>query len=399
MSAASRKVYTHIPEHPGVYLMRDKSGKLLYVGKAANLQKRVSSYFNRPQESRIEALVSQIKKIDYELTDTALEALILEAELIKKHEPPFNIREKDGKSFLFVEISSEPYSRVELVRGKDEERGVRFGPFTSAKNVRDALKILRRIFPWNSHPPGEIGKGKRPCLNAQIGLCPGTCTGSISEKEYRETIREFTLFLKGQKKVLLKKLQKEMKEASASLEFEKAERLKRRVFSLQHIHDVAFISENEISDPGAPNGPRIEGYDISNISGSSPVGVMVVFEGEHANRSQYRKFKIKTVEGINDIGMLKEVIHRRLSHSWPLPDVMLIDGGVGQARAIRTLITQKNLPIKVIGIAKGPERKRNDFYGIIPSGIKKETLIQVRDEAHRFAIAFHRSVRAKNFLK
>jgi excinuclease ABC subunit C len=412
--------YKSLPETPGVYIMKDAEGHVLYVGKAANLRRRVSSYFERPHEVRIQTLVTKIRRIDHENTDTALEALILEAELIKKLRPPFNVREKDDKSFLYIEITKEKFPRVLLVRGKDAERGLRFGPFTSASSVREAMRILRRIFPWNTHTSEVIGKLKRPCFDYEVGMCPGTCIGAITREEYAHTIDHLKLFLEGKKKAVLRDFKKDMAHASKALDFEKAEKLRRRIFALQHIQDTALISENEVLlpaaiGPGAANGSgdgdgiyRIEGYDISNISGTNAVGSMVVFENGEPNKDEYRKFKIKTVFGPNDIGMLTEVLERRFARhaaggilvhtAWRLPNLILIDGGLAQANAAKKILLRAGLRIPIIGIAKGPERKRNDIIGAVPKGVRKETLVHVRDEAHRFAIGYHKNLRRRNFL-
>ncbi len=407
--------YKSLPETPGVYLMKDAAGKVLYVGKAANLRRRVSSYFERPHDVRIERLVTKIRHIDHEDTDTALEALILEAELIKKLSPPFNVREKDDKSFLYVEVTREKFPRVLLVRGKDAERGHRYGPFTSSSAVREALKILRRIFPWNTHPADAIGTFKRPCFDYQVGLCPGTCIGAVTREEYALTMDRLKLFFEGKKKRVLRAFEAEMRAAAKKLDFEKAEKLRRQIFALQHIQDTAFISESEVLLPaakapaaaaGAAGGIyRIEGYDISNISGTAAVGSMVVFEHGAANKDEYRKFKIKSVFEPNDVGMLTEVLTRRFAPAhregpgaWRMPDLILIDGGLAQANAAKKVLLRAGLRIPILGIAKGPERKRNDIIGAIPKGVTKETLVRVRDEAHRFAIGYHKSVRAREFL-
>jgi excinuclease ABC subunit C len=386
--------YGTLPDEPGVYIFRDAVGKILYIGKAANLKRRVSSYFTRPHDYRIQKMVSEIRKVEHRDTDTALEALILEAKLIKKYKPPFNIREKDDKSFLFVEIMKEDFPRVLLVRGKEVSAGLRFGPFTSASSVREALRIIRRIFPFSVHSPESIGKSKRPCFDYGIGLCPGTCTGLVTKADYLKNIRNIKLFFGGKKAVVLRNLEKEMEQASAALEFEKAGKLKRRIFALRHIQDIAFINESEISGEGIKaKASRIEGYDISNISGTSAVGSMVVFRGNRPDIDQYRKFKIRTIEQSNDVGMLREVLRRRFSRrDWSLPDLVLIDGGKGQVNAAREVIEEAGFKIPVVGIAKGPERKKNEFVGKIPEGVDEDTLIKVRNEAHRFAISYYRKL-------
>jgi excinuclease ABC subunit C len=410
------KTYKTLPETPGVYKMKDSHGNIMYVGKAGNLRRRVSSYFERPHDVRIQTLVAKIKKIDIEQTDTALEALILEAELIKTLVPPFNVREKDDKSFLFIEIPKEKFPRVLLVRGKgtlasSTGTGRQFGPFTSASSVREAMRILRRIFPWSTHAPDEVGTFKRPCFNYELGLCPGTCVGTITQEDYGKTIDRLKLFLEGKKKVVLKSLEKDMKEQSKKQEFEKAHKLRRQIFALQHIRDIALISDNETLLMGASSlkpGYRIEGYDISNISGTSAVGSMVVFEDGEANKNEYRKFKIKSIFQPNDVGMLKEVLERRFAHAdeppdskdrWAMPDLILVDGGLAQVNMARRVLLQAQLKIPILGIAKGPRRDRNDIIGLIPKGVHKETLVKVRDEAHRFAIGYHRVLRSRRIFK
>lgn len=389
-------LYENLPDSPGVYLMKSAAGKLLYVGKAANLKRRVSSYFMRDQDPRIAKLVSEIAKIDFIKTDTAIEALILEADLIKRYKPPFNIKDKDDKSFLFAEITKEKFPRVLLVRGKSEAKGTRFGPFTSPSQAREALRIIRKIFPYGIHPAEKIGTYKKPCFEAEIGLCPGTCVGAISRSDYLKNVRNIKLFLSGKKERIISNLEKEMREAAKELEFERAAALKKKIFSLKHIQDIALISAETPEEGGSL---RIEGYDISNISGTSAVGSMVVFKGGKPLKDDYRLFKIASIMGANDPAMMKEVISRRLKHSWPLPDLILVDGGITQIEAARAALDEAGISLPVAGIAKGPERKRTDISGDpIPEGIELKTLIAVRDEAHRFAIGFHRRLRSKNLF-
>lgn len=385
-----------MPDSPGVYLMKSAEGKLLYVGKAANLKRRVSSYFTRALDPRIEKLVSEIGKIDFIKTDTAIEALILEASLIKRFKPPFNIKDKDDKSFLFAEITSEKFPRVLLVRGKSEEKGIRFGPFTSPSEARVALRIIRKIFPYNIHPTDKIGTYKKPCFEAEIGLCPGTCVGAISRKDYLRNIRNIKLFFSGKKEKIISDLRREMLSASKETEFERAAAVKKKIFSLKYIQDIALITSESGADEG---GLRIEGYDISNIGGDAAVGSMVVFKGGKPLSEDYRLFKIRNITGANDPAMMKEIISRRLAHSWPLPDLILVDGGITQTEAARAALLEAGISLPVAGIAKGPERKRADISGDpIPEGADLKTLVAVRDEAHRFAIGYHRRLRSKNLF-
>lgn len=396
-----KTLYSHIPEEPGVYFMKGAKGEILYIGKAGNLKRRVSSYFLRPHDARIEKMVSLIKKIDYKETGSALEALIVESALIKKYQPQFNIKEKDDKSFLYVVITKEKFPRVLLARGK-EVASIRakkkFGPFVSASSAREALRILRKLFPWSVHDPERIGKFARPCFEYEVGLCPGTCVGAISEKEYAKNIRNLILFFEGKKERVIATLTKEMKHASKKQEYEKAGLLKKKLFALQHIQDSALIRNDEVT-AFTNKGMRIEGYDISNISGTSAVGSMVVFVDGAPDKNEYRKFKIQTVTGPNDIAMLREVITRRFHNKWTLPDLILIDGGKGQVNVANAVLYELGISIPVVGLAKGAERKRNDLIGTLPASVAMNTLIQVRDEAHRFAISYHKSVRGREFYQ
>ena len=400
-------IYKNLPESPGVYLMKGTRGEVLYIGKAGNLRRRVASYFLRSHDSKIEKLLSEIRKIDYRKTETAIEALILESQLIKKYEPPYNAREKDDKSFLYVEIIKEEFPRVLLVRGKNTAVGQPYyGPFTSAMSIREALRIIRKIFPYSIHPSRkqEIGDRKqgRACFDYELGLCPGTCIGAISRTEYLKNIRNIKLFLSGKKKLLLRKLEKEMRTASKKLEFEKAEKLRRQIFALRHIRDVAVITDEKVGiwDLGFGAFPqRIEGFDISNISGTSAVGSMVVFSRGKPNKDEYRKFRISTITQSDDVGMIKEVLRRRFNNPWSYPALILIDGGKGQVNAAKSVLNEFGLSLPVVGIAKGVSRRKNEFVGYKPTEEEKKVLVRVRDEAHRFAISYHRKLRDRSFRK
>lgn len=385
--------------------MKDAKKAVLYVGKAVNLRRRVSSYFQRPHDYRISKMVSLVRDIETKNTDTAIEALILEARLIKKFLPPYNVLEKDDKSFLYVEITKEKFPRVILTRGKDLKTPGRnlkiakqFGPFTSSSSLKEALRILRKIFPWSIHLPTE--KFKRACFEYELGLCPGVCINAITSKEYKKNISRLVMFFEGKKETIISSLKKEMTVLSKKTEFEKAEKLKRQIFALNHIHEVALIKEDYLDGDSVQAEMRIEGYDISNISGTSAVGSMVVFVNGMPAKDQYKKFKIRTINTPNDTGMLKEVLERRLSHpEWPLPDILLIDGGAPQVNAALDVLESHSLRLRVLGLAKGPERKNNDLIGILPKGVDLKTLINVRDEAHRFAISYHRKLRYARMLE
>ncbi len=383
--------YKNLPELPGVYLMKGKSG-VIYVGKAGNLRRRVSSYFLRPHDARISKMVSEIKTIDFIATANALEALVLEAKLIKEKNPPYNIREKDDKSFLYVEITDEEFPRVMLVRGKAKSAGERFGPFTSSGSAREAMKILRRIFQWSVHPASKIGTFKKPCFDYEIGLCPGTCIGAVSRREYMKNIRRLKMFMEGKSGKLISSLKREMASAAKKLDFEEADNIKKKIFALTHVADAALLGE---PDAYSSSGERIEGYDISDISGDSAVGSMVVFTGGIPERSEYRKFKIRSFSSPNDAGMMKEMVSRRLKNHWPLPSLILVDGGVSQVNAAKEALSENGVKIPVIGMVKGPDRKGTGLVGDYVKDADKKVLERVRDEAHKFAISYHRGVRGR----
>ncbi|MDP3991457.1 MAG: UvrB/UvrC motif-containing protein [Candidatus Colwellbacteria bacterium] len=409
-------LYKNLPETPGVYLMKGTRGKVLYIGKAGNLRRRVSSYFMKVHDAKTEKLLAEIKKIDYFKTDTAIEALILESQLIKKYEPPYNAKEKDDKSFLHVLITKEDFPRVLLVRGRalPAVALAKVGPFTSAVSIREALRIIRRIFPYSIHPSTWLGaspsgrskrlypqRSRRACLDYELGLCPGTCIGAVSRTEYLKNIGNIKLFLKGKKKLLITNLEKEMKTASKKLEFEKAEKLRRQIFAIKHIRDVALIADESIENWKLKIGnsaKRIEGYDISNTSGTSAVGSMVVFTNGKPDKDEYRKFKISTITASDDVGMIKEMLRRRFNNPWPYPVLILIDGGKAQVNVTKSVLNEFGLALPVTGVAKGPGRRKNEFVGYKPSEEEKKLLIKIRDEAHRFALGYHRKLRSARFI-
>ncbi len=376
------------PDSPGVYVMRDKNRRPLYIGKASSLKWRTLSYFQRPQETRIEQMLSQISNIETKKTDSVIEALFLENDLIKKYKPKYNIKLKDDKTFLGIFITEEEWPRVYPARITQKlPKGEFYGPFPSAGQVREALQIIRKIFPFRVSCTPLSGKA---CFEYHLGQCPGVCAGKVEKKDYQKTIRQIKLFLRGKKKSVIKELEKEMKESAKKMDFEGAAKLRDKIFALKHIQDVALITEENLLYPqDIPS--RIEAYDISNISGAFAVGSMIVFTEGLIDKSQYRKFKINTVSGVNDIAALKEVLDRRLNHSeWAMPDLILIDGGKGQVNGAKEILKIRRLSIPVIGIAKGPDRDKNEIIGANNLSFDKKLLLRVRDEAHRFAIEYYR---------
>jgi len=384
-----------LPDTPGVYIFKGEKGEVLYVGKAANIKRRARSYFSPKASGKAEIIAKETKEIETKSTETVIEALIEEAKLIKKFVPKYNVKEKDDRSFLYLVITNDEYPRVLLKRGKElEEEGVRsvFGPFVFSSEIKEAMKVVRKIFPYSTHKKEEVGKG-RECFYYQIGLCPGTCAGVVEEEEYLEEIKNIELFFKGKRKKVLEQLRKEMEEKSKKEEFERAAELKRKIDLLSHIRDIAVMGRER-----EERGLRVEGYDISAISGRLAAGAMVVFEGENPKKEDYRKFKIRRVEESGDTEMIKEVLERRVKRDWKLPHLILVDGGEGQVRTVKEVLDKEGISVPVIGIAKGRDRKKERVVGRIPFGIKKETLLKVQSEAHRFAITYHKKLRKEEFL-
>jgi excinuclease ABC subunit C len=368
--------------------MRDSRRRPLYIGKASSLKRRVLSYFQRPQETRIEQMLSQVSSIETKKTDSVIEALFLENDLIKKYKPKYNIKLKDDKTFLGIFITKEDWPKVLPARITQKlPIGEFYGPFPSAGQVREALQIIRKIFPFRVSCTPLSGKA---CFEYHLGMCPGVCAGKVSKKDYQKAIRQIKLFLHGKKKSVILQLQKDMRQAAKKLEYEKAAKIRDQIFALQHIQDVALITEEQLQYPQEIPA-RIEAYDISNISGAFAVGSMVVFTEGLIDKSQYRKFKIKYVEGVNDVKALKEIIDRRLNHKeWSYPDLILIDGGKGQVGGAREVLKSRRTDIPVIGIAKGPNRDKDEIIGAENLSVDKKLLLRIRDEAHRFAIEYYR---------
>lgn len=420
---------------PGVYFFRDKEGEIIYIGKATNLKSRVSSYFlSGPKTNRpIEAMIHEVADISVEQTDSVMEALILESNLIKKHQPKYNVLEKDDKSFAYFVITREEFPRVVILRKTDLDRAAgkrigafdaklparikdmevdrTYGPYLSKRQMEIVLKIMRRIFPFHALKQ----KSEKGCLDFQLGKCPGPYAGAISRPEYLKNIKGIRMILEGRKKGLVKTLEREMSTAAKKEEFEKAAELRNKIYALEHIRDVALMGREFDEDPinmlsGNGNHFRVEAYDISNISGQHAVGSMVVFEGGKSRKSEYRKFKIKTVEGSDDVGSMREVLLRRFGNDWPMPDLILLDGGQGHVNMGQELLHRElGLAVPIVGVAKGPTRKKLDLR---PDGeTQKNASSEVRmilangnllksimDEAHRFAITYHRKLRRKSSL-
>lgn len=406
-----------LPDSPGVYLFKNSRGKILYIGKATSLRSRVRSYFaGNILETRgqlIEAMVGLAKKVDFVQTDTVLEALLLEANLIRKYKPHHNTKEKDDKSFNTVVITNEKFPQVLVVRGREVETTyfdpnfykAIYGPFPHGGALREAMKIIRRIFPYRDQKciPAEAQSGiPRPCFNRQIGLCPGVCTGDITEEEYAKTIRHLMMFFDGKKKQLLKALEKEMKSYAKKEEFEKAAQVRKTVFALQHIQDVALIRKDK-NFPSV-NRIRIEAYDIAHMAGKDTAGVMTVVENGQAQPSEYRMFKIRKATKGDDLRALAEVLERRFNHpEWYMPSLIVIDGGQTHLSFAKETLKKLNINIPVVSVVKDESHKARDIVNddiALSRLVKdhKDEIILVNSESHRFAIKYHKNLRGKSFL-
>ncbi|ORX23886.1 excinuclease ABC subunit C [Thermoanaerobacterium sp. PSU-2] len=548
-----------LPDKPGVYIMKDSSGKIIYVGKAVILKNRVRQYFQNQanQLPKVRTMVKHVADFEYIVTDTELEALILECNLIKKHKPKYNILLKDDKNYPYIKITvNEDYPRIVFTRKVDMDGAKYFGPYSSAFAVRETIKLLRHMFPLrscNKNIERDMGKG-RECLYYHIGLCSAPCTGRITKEEYRKLTDDALMFLEGKRDVLLKKLKEEMEKAAENMEFEKAAKLRDQIYGIEKTSEkqkivsasledqdvismarsaedaciqVFFIRDGKVSGrehyfmkntddmdrsdimasfikqfyDSAPYVPkeiildvdmeekdvlmewlsekrgnkvsivvpsrgkkkdlvdmvyenalealkndvnlkmerqkndavselsnligidyaeRIEAFDISNIRGTDNVASMVVFVDGKPHRSSYRKFIIKTVEGQDDYGSMREVISRRISHGLKekkqietgelkedkakfhiMPDLILVDGGLGHVKTAIEVLQQLNVEIPVYGMVKDSKHRTrglvspNGEIDMPMTGRAFRLVAEIQDEAHRFAITFHKDTKSK----
>ena len=386
-----------LPDTPGVY--RFMHGKnILYIGKATSLRDRVRSYFSndliKTRGALILDMVTKSDNVEFTQTDSVLEALILEADLIKRFQPLANTKEKDNKSYSFVVITKEKIPRVLIERGRTlsfDPKGYQevFGPFPSQMQLREALKIIRKIFPFRSDESDSR-------LYKQLGLNPDTDDKEAIAK-YKNNLRHVKLFFKGKKKELNKQLEKEMKELAKIQDFEGAAKKRNQIFALNHIKDVSLLKH----DNEEVNGFRIEAYDAAHMSGKNSVGVMTVVENGVVQKSQYRKFILRKAARGDDVGSLEEILTRRLAHTeWPMPDLIVVDGSVAQRNRALKVLSEAGKHIPVVGVVKNEAHKPQSLLGN-ESIIKehKRSILLVNNEAHRFAIEFYRNKQRKASYK
>ena len=396
-----------LPDAPGVYFFLGPKREIFYIGRATSLKNRIRSYFSLDLKEKrselIEKMVADAKRVEWTITDSVLEAIILETNLIRTHKPHFNTISKDNKSYNHLIITNEEWPRVLVVRGKDlteqytkDEIKYHFGPFPNGQLFREALKIVRRLFKFydTKVPVGEekskLARGKID-FNRQIGLYPD----QMSKKEYAKTIRHIQLFFSGKKEQIIKELEKEMFSLAEAEKFEEAGQCKHKIFALQHIQDVSLIKNNN-RQYRDENNIRFEAYDVAHLGGKDMVGVMTVIEGGEPMKSDYRKFKIQSVTHSNDTGALKEVLERRFTHTeWPHPQVLVVDGGVAQKNVAERTLLKLGIAIPVVGVVKDEHHKPKRIIGSkkLLTAHENEILL-ANSEAHRFALAFHRSKRS-----
>ncbi|MDP2676801.1 MAG: GIY-YIG nuclease family protein [bacterium] len=426
----------NIPHTPGIYFFSARGGsafggknKIIYIGKAKNLKERISSYFSRQNtDIRKINMVREATTLIWQETLSDAEALIQESELIKKYRPKYNIVMRDDKQYFYVRFSDEEFPRITLTHqpnktqsSKPKAQSSFIGPFTDGASLKQTLKLLRRAFPYCTCKE----KHKRICQHASIGNCLGICCIDSAYKKalfpdythrvshYKKNVHSIKNVLSGKGKKMTEQMQKDMARLSRIQHYEKAALIRDQLYALENIFSHKHILRREetvYAHKGVvylknilhthENPKRIEAYDISNIQGKDAVGSMVVFTDGKPDKNEYRKFNIRLPARPNDVGMMKEIIARRFSNPWPLPDVMVIDGGKAQLNAALHGIKNQELRIKVIALAKREE----ELY--LPSGkiIKLKEgpkpllhLLQyIRNEAHRFAITFHRRKRGKN---
>jgi excinuclease ABC subunit C len=420
------------PETPGVYLMKDERGRVLYIGKAKSLRHRAASYFTDAalQDRRVADMIPLIADIDYLDAESEVDALLLEARLIKDIQPRFNIDLKDDKSFPYLQIiTSEEFPRVEFTR-EPADKGVKlYGPFANAGALRGAIQVLQRVFKFRTCSldiQSEDPKWKyyRPCLLFNIHQCTAPCNLRISSEDYKEDIKRLRLFLDGKRQKLLREMNEEMRQASDKLLFEKAAKLRDEIQALEKLHlrgDLDTHEQPEVFFVDPKKGlislrkslslefePRtIEGVDIAHLGGTETVASLVTFLDGIPFKPGYRRFQIKTVGGVDDFASIKEVILRRFRperiDEWSKPDLLMIDGGKGQVSAALAAFRELGeSPPALVGLAKREEE-------IIVPGTDQplklsrhnaglRLLQSVRDEAHRFARHYHHLLRSKKQL-
>lgn len=433
-----RKIISTAPSTPGVYIFKDKRKRILYIGKAANLRARLKSY---AQPGWKEDMLKEARLLAWEELSSDIEALIRESELVKKHRPKFNILLRDDKNYFYVAFTKDIFPRIYLTHqphGKASPRlkttATYIGPFTEGEPIKKVLKLLRATFPYCTCSTHMLHK--RRCVNAEIGKCLGFCctdmpTSKSDRARYMANISAIKKVLNGKTRSLAKSLEKKMTTLANAQRYEQARLVRNQLLSLARIFEHSPFLQNDMASERNKGlrtlqellqvdrlPERIEGYDISHHQGSSTVASMVVFHNGMPQKSEYRKFIIKSVDGVDDFASLAETITRRLNHpEWPMPDIMLIDGGRGQLSAVKMVLdktAKENTIFRGASEPSGLSVRKSVFSEVVLISIAKREeelytttheepfklkqlpapllhlITHIRDEAHRFAISFHR---------
>lgn len=433
MSPKLKEKLATLPKTPGVYFHKNAEGQIIYVGKAAVLRNRVRQYFqeSRFRDTKTDLLVSEIDDVDWIEVDSEVDALFLEAEMVRRYLPRYNILLRDDKSSCYIRISFKDKAPLVSVTRRPYDDGAEYyGPFLQSGPVRKALRYLRKAFPYSTHTTLP----SRACLDYHIGLCPGPETEEYDRAQYIKNLKRLVAYIKGSQNKVISEIEKEMHKASKSQSFEQAAYLRNKLLALRSLRAQVLFGDKEALDlskdhaladmmdlfklSSAPR--RIEGFDISHMSGTDTVASMVVFVNGVADKRNYRKFKMR-IPGNDDFAHMNEVILRRLSEknvaAWGIPEIMLIDGGKGQLGAAIAARDKLGLTVPMIGLAKKYEEivvhkeksfvtindkkllqlrgfrtdESNDFVRLdIPNNANIVKLLQrIRDESHRFAVSYH----------
>lgn len=438
------------PTDPGCYMYKTNSDKILYIGKAKNIRKRVNQYFHNFEklDPKIQIMLEKAQKLEFIPTTNEIEALILESNLIKKYKPKYNTDLKDDKRYVWIKIDkNEDFPRISLTRDKND-KDIFYGPFPSRTTVTTMLKRLRHLFPYRNcsrvikYIDGKaISSDPKPCLYYHIGLCDAPCANFTSKEKYKQNINKIKLLLNGKTQSITEELKSEMTLLSNELKFEEAARTRDKIREFNYISqqvivdygmdefDFAKAKEEriekalknivekiKIADLVVKPGFKIECYDISNIQGKNAVGSMVVFVDGKRKKAFYRKFKITVKDTPDDFTMMAEMVRRRLKRIGGddasfknAPDLMIIDGGKGQLSTIYTTMMESNNSIPLISLAKREEeifkveldqdnKVKFKMYRLKPKSEELFLIQRIRDEAHRFAITYHRNLRSKSSI-
>ena len=418
MSQLEKKLQK-LPLTPGIYFHKNEAGEIIYIGKAANLKNRVRQYFqaSRYRDPKTNLLVNEIADVDWIEVETEADALFLEAEMVRRYMPAYNILLRDDKSLLYVRIDyKSDYPTVTLIRRPLDDGAKYFGPYMNGLALKKALRYLRRAFPYAI---GRSSGRKRVSLHYHLGLDPGLEEGRTSLAAYRANLRKLMQYLRGERVALVRSIESEMNKAARAKDFEKAATLRNQLFSLKELNRQVLFSDRELLDASkdqalvelaellnlASPPRRIEGFDISHIQGSDSVAAVVVFINGVPAKTNYRKFKMRTA-GNDDFAHMREAITRRFRaenvKKWGLPDLLLIDGGKGQlSTAMSALGLAGFTKVPAIGLAKRfedivvPKDGTFEVFRLSPSSHLVKLLQRIRDESHRFAISYHSTLRAR----